>query len=183
MNLQRAQSIFGWMTDEEMEWLAFEGSRHKVIVEIGSYVGRSARAIADNTDGILYCVDHWNGPIEFDPPHERESLYGHFCANTGDLIEQGRVVPVQLSSVEAAEKWFVSNLTQPDMVFIDGSHDYENFRKDLFAWAKVIKPGGLFCGHDSHWPGVEEGRRLHLPPHMTGVGGIWAVDNFSGLRE
>jgi len=181
LNIEKSLGIPGWMEREELEWLAFEASRHKVIVEIGSYLGRSSRALGEHVQGVVYCVDHWLGPKEFNPedqPFPVEMLYDTFLGHTKDLRSEGRLIPIRLDSLEAAGGW---GFESPDMVFIDGSHDLQSIKDDMQAWAKVIKPGGLFCGHDAHWPGVAEARRLLLPQHMTGVGSIWAVDNFKGL--
>jgi hypothetical protein len=177
-DLERALNLFGWMTEPELRWLAFEASRHKVVVEIGSYMGRSGRCLGDNAAGVVYCVDHWEGPPEINPPpHPKETLYPTFLENLKDLVGR-KVFPVKKASLDAAANWDKMGFPRPDMVFIDGSHDYENVRKDVEAWSKLLVQGGLLSGHDSHWLGIQEMRRLVLPEHMTGVGGIWAVDNF-----
>ncbi len=35
-----------------------------------------------------------------------------------------------------------------DFVFIDADHSYEGCRKDIEAWSKKLRPGGLLSGHD-----------------------------------
>lgn len=177
--------IFGWMLPEELEWLAFEASRHKRIVEIGCYMGRSTRALGDNAKGIVYAVDHWNGPPEIQPPpHPPETLYPAFEKNLRDLIPH-KVKPMRLDSLVAAERFMVSGAASLmfDMVFIDGHHALESVWADIKEWSKLLEPGGLLCGHDAEWAGVRQARQRLLPPHMTGVGGIWALDNFQGLKE
>lgn len=178
-DISKAEAIFGWMLPEELEWLAFEASRHKAIIEIGCYMGRSTRVLGDHALGKVWAVDHWEGPPEINPPiHAPESLYPAFCENLKDLIPH-KVEPVRMHSVEAAKV-----LEGPfDMIFIDGEHNAVGFENDLRAWSKLLVPGGLLCGHDAEWAGVSSVRRNVLPPHMTGVGGIWAVDNFSRLKD
>jgi Methyltransferase domain len=48
-----------------------------------------------------------------------------------------------------------------DVVFLDGSHEYEAVRRDILAWMPRIKSGGMLAGHDinDHYPGV--GRAVH----------------------
>jgi hypothetical protein len=61
--ISRAQKIAGFISDDELHWLAQEAISLKTIIEVGSWHGRSARAIADNMakSSTLYCVDHWLG--------------------------------------------------------------------------------------------------------------------------
>ena len=59
MNITRALQIPGMMSEEELTYLAELASDREWIVEIGSWMGRSARAMADNTKGTVYCVDTW----------------------------------------------------------------------------------------------------------------------------
>lgn len=171
------------MLPEEMEWLAFEASRHERIVEIGCYMGRSTRALGDNAKGTVWAVDHWNGPKEIEPsPHPPEILFPSFCENLKDLIDAQKVIPMRMDSLDAAKRLTLLDASF-DMVFIDGSHDLDSVWADIKAWSKLLVHGGLLCGHDAEWAGVRQARQRLLPPHMAGVGGIWAVDNFQGLKE
>lgn len=182
VKLDKALDIMGWMEPEELSWLAFEAARHSVVIEVGSYLGRSSRALGDNCAGTVYCVDHWNGPKEFEPqdqPFPPPLLYEMFLANTKSLRDSGRLIPIRGESLEVANGW---SGPLADMVFIDASHDLQSVSDDIKAWSKVLKHGGLLCGHDAHWPGVSEARMILLPQHMTGIGSIWAVDNFQGLK-
>jgi hypothetical protein len=42
------------------------------------------------------------------------------------------------------------------MVFIDGSHEYEDVKRDIMAWKTRMKKTGLLCGHDISYPGVKK---------------------------
>lgn len=142
MNIEKALKIDGWMAEQELEWLAEHASKYELIVEIGSYVGRSTRALADNTPGIVYAVDHWYGPADVSmPPWEREKLYDKFLANMNGLIESGKVIPVRCNS------FTVELPIIPEMVFIDGDHQYESIKTDLTKWHNAP----FLCGHDATW--------------------------------
>jgi predicted O-methyltransferase YrrM len=47
-----------------------------------------------------------------------------------------------------------------DLVYIDGVHTYEQVKKDIENYRKIVKPNGLLCGHDylneGHLVGVFE---------------------------
>src|ERR1017187_3971395 len=74
MQLTRARTIFGWMLDNELQWLAEQASTHRNILEVGSFMGRSTRALADNTLGTVTAVDTWAGS---DEAEHKKLLEGH----------------------------------------------------------------------------------------------------------
>ena len=66
------------MTRAELNWLWRQARRRLVIVEIGSWKGRSTHAIASATPGILFFVEHFQGSQDdgHTSYHETESLQG-----------------------------------------------------------------------------------------------------------
>ncbi len=57
--VKHAMSIFGWMSEDELVWLAEQAGKSKRILEVGSHLGRSTSALAINTRGVVYAVDLW----------------------------------------------------------------------------------------------------------------------------
>lgn len=163
-NLAKTIEIPGWMTVPELEWLAQQGTTHNSIVELGSCLGRSTRALVDNTPGKVYAIDHWNGPNEMDWDSEvREALYPAFQAHLRDRIEEGKCIPVKKDHSEVTG----DEVPEPDMVFIDGDHSYAAVKRDIETWKAKMKPGSLLCGHDSHWAGVKQALSELLPQAQT----------------
>lgn len=152
VDIKKALSIQGWMTPPELRWLGREAKKHKAIVEVGSYLGRSTMAIACNTSGTVYCVDDWNGPrdIAIDEA-ERKNILIKFLHNMGSMVSDEKVVfyPGD-TSIE-----YPYLPATPDMVFVDGDHQYESVRRDL-EWSRKIMPKGLLCGHDLDLDGVKD---------------------------
>lgn len=141
--IDAALAIDGWMTDNELAQLAEWAAQHERIVEVGSYLGRSTRALADHTPGVVYALDDWLGPRDVDlVPAVRRGLMGQFRANLSERIADGHCQPVRCryDAVPLA--------IEPDMVFIDGSHALDDVRADIRTWRPRLKPGGLLCGHD-----------------------------------
>src|ERR1017187_2547387 len=131
MQLTRARTIFGWMLDNELQWLAEQASTHRNILEVGSFMGRSTRALAENTLGTVTAVDTWAGSDEEQhrkllEGHGPNWLYDEFRANMAGLTN---VAMVRQPSLTAAANLYAGN-AQFDMIFIDASHDRDNVRAD-----------------------------------------------------
>lgn len=162
IDISRAQAIDGWMSDAELTWLAQQAQTHDAIVEIGSWKGRSTRALADHAKGTVYAVDTWKGqelttePTSLDVELRArggEAIYQEFRANMAGLV----FYPMKMSSKEAASV-LLSRVT-PDMVFIDGEHAYEGVKNDIETWSPLLKDGGLICGHDWWHGGIKKAVR------------------------
>lgn len=125
----------------------------KTVIEIGSYLGASTRFIAKllPDEGRVYAIDHWLGNSEWkDIPSFKESqlyLYQKFISNVihEDLCE--KIIPMRMTSVAASRVLKVI----PDLIFIDGSHDYESVYQDICVWYPLISQNGILCGDDFNW--------------------------------
>lgn len=150
VDIVQALEIEGWMSESELMWLAERAAEHRLIVEIGSYLGRSTRAMLDNTDGILYAFDDWYGPRDvYLEKAEREALYRHFIVNNQEHIDSRKLRPVK-----GEYKLDLWNGLNPDMVFIDGSHEACDVARDIQRWWPRLQDSGLICGHDVDQVGV-----------------------------
>jgi predicted O-methyltransferase YrrM len=176
-DINTAITIEGWMVPAELEWLAQQASEHSRVVEIGSWAGRSTRAMADNLPpgGVIYAVDTWEGSDE--DVHRnmlagkpKDWLFEQFARN---IWPRSNVNAVRMSSVDAAK--YLKEL-EFDMIFIDAAHDYESVKADILAWRPLMKIGGMFCGHDFSHPPVKRAV-LELVPKAAAVlpttGDIW----------
>lgn len=142
------------MTEPELSWLAFQAVTHRCIVEVGSYLGRSTRVLADNTPGKVYALDDWYGPRDVDwmTEEHRAGIYDQFLLNMAGVDD--KVIPVR-----ADHNQVVHIYEAPDMVFIDGDHEFENVKRDIDRWLPQVVPGGLISGHDAEKPGVAKAIR------------------------
>ncbi len=137
----------------------------EVILEIGSLLGGSARFWADHCPtATVLCVDPW---IDVATVAERpflehvpelvdvvvgrvDGLFDVFLSSNWEYRD--RITPLRgfspdrLASVHAAG-------VQPDVVYVDGSHVYEDVIADL-STARTLFPDALICGDDYDWPAV-----------------------------
>jgi predicted O-methyltransferase YrrM len=154
MNIERALTIPGWMSDRELSYLAFLAQQHSAIAEIGSWRGRSARAFSDNTPGTVLCVDTWaddayGAVFPGDAPdlcQHRDWLWSEFRRNLSDRIGD-KLTCWRMPSVDGAKKAQSLGL-KLDLIFIDAGHNYEDVIADIESWRPLLAPGGVLCGHD-----------------------------------
>jgi predicted O-methyltransferase YrrM len=172
MNIENALKIPGWMEDHSLVWLAEQAAKYQVICEVGCWRGKSTTCLADNTSGVVYAVDHWKGSTEHQPVDE-EKLYQMFVDQMAPYISSGKVIPIRMDSPAAAAQLASQGITF-DMVFIDASHEYEAVCADINAWKPLIKPGGLFCGHDAGYGPVENAVNDLLPGNRH-EGSMWVI--------
>jgi len=145
--------------DEEADQLygeALQVPEGGSIVEIGSYKGSSAYALALGAEGRnvkVYCIDTWMGSPggleEWGPKRgitEAGSFLPQFKENLKPFIEKGIIVPLEMSSAGAL---MVEPPLKPHLLFIDGSHVYEDVLFDMTYWWSRLQPGGMMGVHDS----------------------------------
>lgn len=178
-----ADRIQGWMSSEELEWLARTSRDARVTIEVGSWKGRSTKAMALATLGRIYAVDHWRGSsnpadatsIEV-AARGHDAIFAEFCENLKDEIASGRVIPVRMENREAARSLPLPS-QGADFVFIDSDHGYERVREDILSFRPFVRPEGILSGHDFSpgWPGVVQAVAELAPGYSIAVGSIWKV--------
>ncbi len=129
----------------------------KTVVEIGSWLGCSTRHIASQLppDGKVYAVDHWQGSEEHFHMDVRTwipTLYQQFLSNVVHAELTDKIIPVRMSSLDAADKFRRLDITI-DLIYIDASHDYESVYHDIAAWYPYVQENGIMTGDDwQHYP-------------------------------
>lgn len=185
INIQKALPIPGWMSEPELLWLAEQSSRAVAIAEIGSWRGRSTRALADNTSGVVFAIDPWvddaiGFPGWWTPKESPEKykqpgwLWAEFQSHMNGRIGT-RIVPVRMFSAYAYE-WLAGRGLKFDFVFIDGAHDFGHVTGDIQMYRQLLKPGGLLSGHDYNdptCPDVAPAVNAQLGRVTLGPGTIW----------
>lgn len=92
----------------------------------------------------LYCVDAWTAYSGYREHVSQEKLDG-FYEITKERLKDYNVELVKGWSVEAADKFDNESL---DFVYLDANHDFTNVVRDLDAWHRKVKKGGIVAGHD-----------------------------------
>ena len=177
-------SVPGLLNLDELAWLIEQAQGRRVIVEVGTWYGRSAKALSLG-GGTVYTVDDWAGrsteretsPADNPPGMVREEFHRRLQPD----IDAGRIVPVWAESSAAATK--LAHLRgKVDLLFIDGLHTYEQVTADLAAWLPLVRAGGLVCGHDWDRPGVQRAVLEALPHATHHCHGLWSATKKRGRR-
>jgi beta-1,4-mannosyl-glycoprotein beta-1,4-N-acetylglucosaminyltransferase len=188
--IAKARACDGFMSEAELLWLAEQAAKAKTVIEIGSWHGRSSRALADNLpdNGRLFCVDHWAGSaVERNTNHQSaawndgDHAFLEFSDNLSDHIQSGKVIPVRMSSKNASA-WFKKQGIKADLIFIDAGHTYEEVKEDIGLWKDVVFENGILSGHDYNytdgmWAGVTQAvdEAFNLPTIQQEDTNIWAI--------
>jgi len=133
------------------------------VLEIGSFLGQSAlmwsQTIADHFQdgGSVLCVDPWQ-PFLSEQDVWGGDLYQQTQASLedGSAFEQFKVnittapskAPISFFRGTLKELVEHSLLLPFDVVYIDGSHYYQDVKTDLLFAQPLVRDGGILCGDD-----------------------------------
>jgi predicted O-methyltransferase YrrM len=147
-----AERVQGWLTDYEGA-LLYELARNctgkGVIVEIGSWKGKSTIWLASGSKKgkkiKVYAVDPHTGSSEHRRAFGKIRTFEEFDRNLKEARVNDIVVPILATSAEAANVF-----KEPvELIFIDGSHEYEMAKLDFQSWFPKVVNGGIMAFHDS----------------------------------
>ncbi len=159
-----SRRIPGWTRGEEAVALALASQslpQAAVVVEIGSFLGRSAVLLAGarklQGSGKVYCVD----PFDASGDAFSASVYQALRSGKGRSLRErfdanirraGLTDWVEVCQGRAEE--VVGDWNQPiDLLFLDGDQSFGGAQSAYNLWAPYLKPGGLLAIHNSR-PGA-----------------------------
>lgn len=137
----------------------------EVVLEVGSLLGGSARFWAQHCpEAHVLCVDPWidvtnleDRPFLEHVPElvdfvldRTDGLFDVFLASNWELRD--RITPLRGYSPDRLTD-VVRHQVRPDVVYVDGSHVYEDVIADMTT-ARALFPDALLCGDDYNWPAV-----------------------------
>lgn len=142
--------IEGYLHPDEpvfLAGLAAQVPSGQVIVEIGSFRGRSTISLAYGApDGVIvYAVD----------PHEEHEVSGllfgmadnqAFLSNVSRAGMGHKIRVVNLPSLDALA---IKTRNAIGLIFIDGAHEYRAVKADVLVWGNALEIGGVLALHDS----------------------------------
>jgi len=133
----------------------FIHSHTQIVLELGSWLGTSAKAMADMMScGIVVCVDTWCGsPEHRDDPKIAPllpQLYEQFIVNCWEY--RRRIIPVRATTLTGMALLWESGIA-PEVVYIDADHSTEAVVHDVET-AVGLWPNAQIVADDWNWDTV-----------------------------
>ena len=130
-------------------------TEHTEMIEIGSYMGESTMMFASsNLFTTITCIDPHEGEEEFNDifGYTWEDVEKEFSLNTRyfENIIHHKKYSYEIHDIFSDEHY--------DFIYVDGSHEYEDVKRDLELYLPKVKPGGFIAGHDymEYFDGVQK---------------------------
>ena len=184
----------GWESEHPWFTQAVSELRPTVVVEVGTFLGGSARYFAKCLrdlwlDSAVVCIDTWLAErVLWSSEAWRPTLlhrfgrpefYNTFMANTIRAGLTDYIVPLPMSSTAAA--LFLEQLqVRAELVYIDGNHEEGDVCRDLdLYYDRVLKPGGrvlatYFLINDEALGFIKQGKSTQS--FIDTGKGYWVID-------
>jgi predicted O-methyltransferase YrrM len=162
--------LTGWGGDDPFFEKIICQQKPKTIIEIGSWKGQSTITMGtalkkhDLLDSKIFCIDTWLGSLEFytyyaNTPERNliakngyPQIYYQFLSNVVHSGLQEIIIPVPNTS-QIGLKILKNQNINPDLIYIDASHEEDDVYQDLLASWNYMRQGIVF-GDDHAWQGV-----------------------------
>ena len=144
--------IAGWFAPENRERLQMLIDLHQVktVVEIGSFLGRSAVWFAERVEHV-YCVDTWYEGATFESENNLlrtlrtwELPRDFFSIFRDNVMRSG--VWNKITPIRGHSRWVAPQVPVCDLVYIDGDHSYAGCRHDIETYQDKARL--VICGDD-----------------------------------
>jgi len=127
----------------------------RLAVELGTWLGASARFIADRAPAsIVIAIDHWQGSEQHHAnPRLRPmlpALYENFLSLTWPYRD--RIIPLKMRTLDGLRAVADHGLV-PDVVYVDADHSYEAVTNDIETTCRLF-PSAMVVGDDYDWESV-----------------------------
>lgn len=159
----------GWHSDHPAFRYLIDETQAETVIEVGSWKGASAihmARIIKERPGMnrIFCIDTWLGGVDHvlsDKPIDRipkrhgyPQLYFQFLHNVKKAGCQDVIIPMPMTSATGAQV-LAKRSVLADLVYVDGSHTFDDCWADINAYWKLLRPGGILFGDDWGFLGVQ----------------------------
>jgi len=156
------ESTRHFFDDAEVFDALIRGTRPRLIIEIGSWMGHSAihmteAALRECGGATVICIDTWLGSSEHYFNDEflndlsfkngRPDFYVSFLANADFRQAQNHILPISLPSRTACEVLAKLEI-RADLIYIDAGHGYNDVMSDITDAHILLADGGIMFGDD-----------------------------------
>jgi predicted O-methyltransferase YrrM len=129
-------------------------NKYSTMIEVGVRDGRTTFYLLDHCPELtIYGVDL--------------SIAGFYSQGIKEQYGN-RLIPIQGNSSLVTDQ-----MPNADLIFIDGDHSYNGCRADIMAYRHKLNKGGLLCGHDIDFPGVNQAVKELIINYDVGPNNVW----------
>ena len=171
------EDLQGWNCNNSIFPKLLVDTKPKTIIEIGTWKGGSAIHMGNvlklaGSQAKIYCIDTWLGAAEFWTGElartpERNLLlkngypqiYYQFLSNVVHNGLQDYIIPIPVPS-SIGVKILKAQGVKADLIYIDGSHEYDDVYADLNTYSELLNPGGVMFG-DDYYSFADVGRAVN----------------------
>lgn len=131
--------------------LAADVEADLAVVEVGSFRGRSTCYLAEGArcgkGARVWAIDPWDLEGNDDGKHgyARESTRMVFVRQVVEMDLGQHITPIRGFSTDVAARWSGPPI---GLLFIDGSHTYEDVKADFAAWSPHLAPAAVVALDD-----------------------------------
>lgn len=136
-----SRHIFTWTEPHNLAFLAEHASKASCAVELGSYMGRTARVMLDAGCQHLWTVDNFQVPGTL----ECCQFFLQHYIRTG----QCEIIKGDSGTAAAMLNHMRGKI---DFVFVDDGHETHQVLADIRYMLPLLKSGAILCGHDFDVP-------------------------------
>lgn len=163
--IKNPDNIQGWHGNDPIFQKLISEIKPDNILEIGTWKGQSAINMGKiiknlGLNSTLVCVDTWLGSVDFIGAENRldqerdclttfgyPQIYYQFLANVIYHNLDDTIVPFPQTSSIALD-WFNIHNIKFDLIYIDGSNNYEDIYVDIKNSWNILNKNGLIFGDD-----------------------------------
>jgi len=154
------------------------------ICEIGCWTGDTTKEYAPTVkenNGEIVVIDWFNGNYNIEQnhhhgyrPENKYSIKNEFIKYIGKEF----LDIVVIIDGNSQDKKIIDSIPNGyfDIIFIDGSHFYQDVKNDIINYMPKVKDGGILCGHDfedievANTFSIEELRKDYITRNVNGTG-------------
>lgn len=156
----------------------FKDLGFKVGVEVGTDHGGYARDICSRFPEVkLYTIDPWTAYTEGDEVKSQAEVDQIYEEAKALLAPFPNCEIIRKTSMEAVKDFAPESI---DFVFIDGNHEYEYVLEDITEWSKIVRSGGIVCGHDYK---IDPSRKYGVVEAVNEYAGQHGIYDLTILRK
>lgn len=172
------EDLRGWNSTDPIFKKLIDSIHPKEIIEVGSWLGASAvHMLSLAPKAHMWCIDTWLGALEFlemeGPERDLRPVLGYptvyyqFLANIRLRGVENRITVIPNTS-QIAAKYLNNKKITADLIYVDGSHDFQDVLDDVETYMKLLKPGGVLFGDDyGQWESVRNAVHTYNRWHQS----------------